>query len=130
MKTKYLISICVGITAAVMACKEKEIDSEFITVSSPGVHQVINDKDSVTIDAVIKPKNAFVASFSLTVTNKHNKTLYSSQNGCDCKSLSEVIVHKSFLYDVETSTDAYLLITAVLDNGQELRKKIPFVLQD
>nr|WP_295927995.1 hypothetical protein [uncultured Dyadobacter sp.] len=132
MKAKHLISICVGITAAFISCKEKtvQIDSEFITVSSPTPRQVINDSDSVDIDFVIKPQDASVTKFLITVTNKHGKTIFSSQQGCDCKSQSEVTVHKAFLYDVEKTMDVSVLITAVLDNGKELREKIPIVLHE
>lgn len=132
MKTKHLISICIGIMAALIGCKEKtvELDSEFITVSSPKARQVINDKDSVDIDFVVKPQDASVSSILITVTNKYGKTIFSSQHGCDCKSLNEVIVHKAFLYDVAKTTDMSVLITAVLDNGTELNEKVPFILHE
>ena len=55
MKANYLLAICIGVSIAVAACKEKEVDSKFITVSSPKAHQTVYDKDSIIVEAVIKP---------------------------------------------------------------------------
>lgn len=130
MKAKYCLAICVAAAITVAACKEKEVDSKFIAVSSPKANQAISDKDSVIIEAVIKPEKTTVNRYTVTVKNKHNKVLFISNRGCDCKSLSEVKIRESFLYDIDKTSDVYVEITAVLDNNSETREKVPFVLQD
>lgn len=130
MKAKSCLALCMGASMLVMACKENEVDSKFITVISPKANQVINDKDSVIIEAVIKPEKTSVTSYSVSVKNKHNKALFTSINGCDCKSLNEVKIRKSFLYDIDKTSDVFLEINAVLSDNRETREKIPFVLKD
>ncbi|MCF0070970.1 hypothetical protein LZD49_10840 [Dyadobacter sp. CY261] len=130
MKTRYCVVIGVAAAFTIAACKEKEVDSKFITVSSPKANQVINDRDSVIIEAVIKPEKTTVNRYTVTVKNKHDKTLFTSNRGCDCKSLSEVKLRESFFYDIDKTSDVFLEITAVLDDNSETREKVPFVLQD
>lgn len=82
------------------------------------------------VDALIKPTNASVASYSINVMNKHDKLLFNSQEGCDCKSVSEVKIKKSFMYNVDKTLNVYLEIKAVLDDGRKIREKIPFVIAE
>jgi hypothetical protein len=115
---------------AIAACKEKEVDSKFITVNSPNANQVINDKDSVIVEAVIKPEKTTVNRYTVTVKNKHNKVLFTSNKGCECKATSEVKIRESFLYDIDKTSDVFLEIVAVLDDNSETREKVPFVLHN
>lgn len=128
METKRLFISLACTLAVLTSCKEKVVDSADITVLSPKSHQVIEDKDSVRIEAVIQPQNAFVVSYSITVKNKHDKLLFSAQRGCDCKSQSKVNVEASFLYNIDKTSDVFLEIIAVLDDSREIREKVPFVL--
>lgn len=130
MKTKHFVMLCIGTTIAIAGCKEKEIDSPEISVSSPKSHEVIEDKDSVRIEALITPKNRSVTSYAISVQNKQDKVIYSAQRGCDCKDLSEVKVKQSFLYDISKTSDLFLEIKVTLDDGKELREKVAFVLAD
>jgi hypothetical protein len=130
MKTKLCLALCFAGVVAFAACKEKEVDSKFITINSPKANQVINDKDSVIIEAVIKPEKTTVNRYSVTVKNKHNKVLFTSNKSCDCKALSEVKIRESFLYDIDKTSDVFLEINAVFDNNSETREKVPFVLHD
>ncbi|OJV15463.1 MAG: hypothetical protein BGO21_31220 [Dyadobacter sp. 50-39] len=110
------------------ACKEKEVDAPEITVLSPKSHQVIKDKDSVRIEATVKPSNTWVTSYTLTVKNKHNKLIFNAQRGCDCKSLTQVEIKQSFLYEVDKTSDLLLEIEALLGDGRKIREQIPFVI--
>jgi hypothetical protein len=110
--------------------QRKRSGFQFITVNSPKANQVINDKDSVIVEAVIKPEKTTVNRYTVTVKNKHNKVLFTSNKGCECKAMSEVNIRESFLYDIDKTSDVFLEIVAVLDDNSETREKVPFVLHD
>lgn len=130
MKSKYCLTLCIGVAIAVAACKEKEVDSKFITVSSPTPHQRINDKDSVVIEAIIKPQNTTVISYSVSVKTKNDKILFTTNRSCDCKLVKEVKMRESFLYDIDQTSDVFLEIVAVMADNSETREKVPFILQN
>ncbi len=131
MKANYLLAICIGVSIAVAACKEKEVDSKFITVSSPKAHQTVYDKDSIIVEAVIKPENnAKVLRYTIAVKNKHDKLLFTQNKSCDCKLMTEVKIREAFKYDIDKTSDVYLEIIAMLDNNSETREKVPFILHE
>ncbi|ACT96860.1 hypothetical protein [Dyadobacter fermentans] len=130
MEKKRVVMLCILAAMAIAGCKEKEIDSPEISVLSPKSHEVINDKDSVRIEATITPNDRSVTSYTITVQTKQDKVIFSAQRGCDCKGQSEVIVKQSFMYDVGKTSDVLLEIKAILDDGKELREKVAFVLAD
>ncbi|MET7253495.1 hypothetical protein ACWKW6_00385 [Dyadobacter jiangsuensis] len=130
MKTNYHLIAMVGILVLTTSCKDKEAVSPDITVLSPKPHQVIEDKDSVEIKAVFKPKGASITSYSMTVKDKQDKLLFNDQRSCDCKSRDKVEVKASFRHDVDKTSDLFLEIKAVLDDGREIGEKIPFILAE
>lgn len=130
MKAKRFVMLWVGAAMAIAGCKEKEIDSPEISVISPKSGEVVEDKDSVRIEAIISPKNKSVISYAITVKTKNDKVIFNAQRGCDCKGLSEVKVKESFVYDINKTSDLFLEIKAMLDDGKELREKVAFVLTE
>lgn len=130
MKTKHFFALCLGAALMLTGCEEKELDSPEIAVLSPKSHEVIEDTDSVRIEAIITPKNTTVTSYYLNVKNKHGKLIFNAQRGCDCKSLGQVKLRVAFLYEVEETLDVFLDIEAVLEDGRTIREKIPFVLAE
>lgn len=130
MNAKNFVALCLGVAIAVAGCKEKEVDSKFITVSSPKLNAVLEDKDSVIIEAVIKPEKTTVISYTVTVKTKNDQTIFSAQRGCDCESLSEVKLREAFLYDINKTSDVFLEIVAVLSDTRETRERVPFLIKD
>ncbi|WP_353721009.1 hypothetical protein [Dyadobacter sp. 676] len=130
MKTRRFLTLCFGMAAAMVACKEEKVDSPEITVLAPRSHQVVADKDSVQIEAIFRPKGASVSSYSMTVKTKNNKWLFNTQRSCQCDTKDSVKVKTSFYYDINKTSDVFLEIKAMLDDGREIAEKIPFVLTD
>jgi len=122
------------ILVSMASCKEKGKkyeDSPLITVNSPLRNQVIEDKDSVKVQAVIENKEvSSIKSFSVWVLDNENKYIYHEEWPCDCKGEKLVTVQTKFLYDIIKSSDLLLHVDATLENGTSLREEIPFRLLD
>lgn len=130
MKTNYHLIALTSLLAMSASCKEKEVVSSDIMVVSPKPHQVIEDKDSVQIEAIFKPKGASITGYSMTVKDKQDKLVFNKQASCDCKSRDRVEIKTAFFHDIDKTSDLFLEIKAVLDDGREIGEKIPFVLAE
>ncbi|MHA4741634.1 hypothetical protein [Dyadobacter sp. MSC1_007] len=128
MKTNLFLALATGLSIALLGCDEKKVDSPEITVFSPKSHQVLDDNDSIRIEAVIKPAHAKVTDYSLIVKDKYEKVLFSTQKKSN--ETSEVKIKESFLYDINKTTNVFLDITAWMDNEELARERVPFVLHD
>lgn len=134
MKTKQLLMPLACTLAFIASCEEKERkyeDSPLITVNSPLRNQVIEDTDSVKVQAVIENKNASpVKSFSVWVLNNEKSYIYQKEWPCNCKGEKLVTVQTKFKYDINKTSDLLLHVDAMLENGTSLREEIPFRLLD
>ncbi len=134
MKTKQLFTPLACTLAFIVSCEEKEKkyeDSPLITVNSPLRNQVINDADTVRVQAVIENKEASpIKSVSVWLLDNEKKYIYHKEWPCDCKGEKLVTIQTKFLYDIHKSSDLVLHLDATLENGTSLREEIPFRLLD
>lgn len=128
MKTKLFNVLCTGMVIVLISCEEKAIDSPEITVFSPKLHEVIDDNDSIRIEAVIKPAHAKITDYSIIVKDKYEKVLFSTQKKCN--EPGDVKIKESFFYDINKITNVFLDIAAWKDNEELVRERVPFVLND
>lgn len=134
MKTKQLFMPLACMLVSMASCEEKEKkyeDSPLITVNSPLRNQVIEDTDSVKVQAVIENKEASpVKSFAVWLLDNEKKYIYHEEWPCDCKGEKLVTVQTKFLYNISKSSDLLLHVDATLENGTSLREEVPFRLLD
>lgn len=134
MKTKQLFMPLACILVSMASCEDKEKkyeDSPLITVNSPLRNQVIEDTDSVKIQATIENKETSpIKSFSIWLLNNDKKFIYQEEWPCNCKGEKLVTIQKKFLYDINKTSDLLLHVDATLENGTSLREEIPFRLLD
>jgi hypothetical protein len=129
MKLKIAILSLVCFTLFFVACKEKELDSPYITVHSPTRNQSLQDKDSVKVKAQIEPKNTSVVNTVITIKDKKEKTLASANLGCACDSKPVVNIEQSLFYEVKKKQNVILEICAELKNGEKICETVPFELK-
>jgi hypothetical protein len=131
MKPSKAIITLFGMVGLLTACKEKEqLDSPFITITSPTINQLVEDSDSIRVEALIEPKNTSVLHYNLSVRSKKDRLIYESQSSCDCKTSPTVKVEKSFVYNVKETSELTLEIQARLADGSDIRETRPFRLVD
>nr|WP_295927992.1 hypothetical protein [uncultured Dyadobacter sp.] len=136
MKTKYLAALLISVAGTMSlfsACKEKERvyeDSPLITVHSPTRKQIIEDTDSVRIQAVIENKNASLKNVSVWLMDNNKQYIYNQQWPCDCKDEKIVVISTSFLHDIAKTSDLIINIHAEFNNGETVREEAPFRLID
>ncbi|KAA6436749.1 hypothetical protein FEM33_21690 [Dyadobacter flavalbus] len=129
MKSGIAILSLVFFTLYFVACKEKELDSPYITVLSPTRNQSLQDKDSIKVKAQIEPKNTSVVNTVITIRDKKEHTLTSANLGCACDSKPVVNIEKSLFYEVKKKQNVILEICAELKNGEKVCETVPFELK-
>jgi hypothetical protein len=125
-KTIFLNLICA--TIFFIGCKEKTLDSPYITILTPVANQVFQDKDSIRITAEIQPNNTSVTYSSIAIKDDKGHMLAFSNRGCACAGQSVVKLDHSILYAVKKKQEVTLEVCANLENGQTICETIPFVI--
>ena len=133
MKTNKLMITLFALVLLVASCKDKEIhtqDSPYITVTSPTKNQVVQDNDSIRVEALIQPETGSVISYQVNLLSKKKHIIYESREHCNCKDIKNISISKAFMYDTNKTSDMLLQVQAELKDGTYIREEIPIKLVD
>ena len=128
MKSKINFKMFIFLASFFVGCKEKELDSPYITILTPVANQVFQDKDSIRVEARIEPKNTSVVNSIITIKDKKGHVLAQSNLGCACENLPVITLKKALIYPVKQNQDVTLEICADLQNGVRICETRPFVI--
>ncbi|WP_157488320.1 hypothetical protein [Dyadobacter crusticola] len=131
MKTNKLMLTLSAAILLIAGCKDKEVwveDSPYITVSSPTKDQVLQDGDSIRINAVIEPKSVLITYYHIILLDQKHSIL-NSKVICK-KDESKVEIDTAFTYNIKKTSDLLLQVHAQLADGNYIRDETRFKLVD
>ena len=133
MKANKFVVVAGLLAFQLTGCRDKEVytfDSPFITITSPAKNQSFQDRDSVTVKAFIEPQKVPVEHYFLILLDNEKKVILNEKVDCDCHGKTRIDLERTFLYDINKTSDLLLQLVAHLEDGTDLREEVRFKLVD